>query len=330
MPGPNEDSTIIAVGDVAGKGVEAARRATFVRTSLATFVQVRRRPVPAARLSNQVLVERTGTSSVFVTAIVVALHPREGRFEWASAGHPPPVRLDSGEMLDIRPSLPLGIDSVLTCRRSSETLTAGTGILLFTDGLTEAHRPHQPAVRGSPGERGAARAGRLGVRRSRRAPPSRTRSPTRGTHSATTSVSSRPGWWRRRRRTDGPPGSRSRPGVHGTVATLIVRGELDIATTPQLEAGFARPRPGARHRPHGVHASSRPAESRSPGALEQDARHEDAGVDCRSSRPGRRATHVRPARPRRAVHVRRSAASVARSTVASITSAPRACATDTR
>ena len=143
MPGPDEDSTVIAVGDVAGKGVEAARRATFVRTSLAAFAQYVDDPCRLLELANQVLVERTGASSVFVTAIVVVLHPREGRLEWASAGHPPPVRLDSGEVLDIRPSLPLGIDSVLTCRRSTETLTAGTGILLFTDGLTEAHRPHQ-------------------------------------------------------------------------------------------------------------------------------------------------------------------------------------------
>ena len=141
-PGPDEDSTILAVGDVAGKGIEAARRATFVRTSLATFAGFVDEPCRLLELSNQVLVERAGTSSVFVTAVAVVLHPREGRLEWASAGHPPPMRLDSGEMLNgQRTAPPLGIDARLTCHPGHESLTPGAGILLFTDGLTEAHRP---------------------------------------------------------------------------------------------------------------------------------------------------------------------------------------------
>ena len=140
-PGPDEDSTVIAVGDVSGKGVEAARRATFVRTSLATFARFVDDPCKLLELANQVLVERTGTSSTFVTAVVVVLHPHEGRLEWASAGHPPPVLLDTGETLEVLPTLPLGIEAELTCRRRTEDLTAGSGVLLFTDGLTEAHRP---------------------------------------------------------------------------------------------------------------------------------------------------------------------------------------------
>jgi sigma-B regulation protein RsbU (phosphoserine phosphatase) len=143
-PGPDEDSTVVAVGDVSGKGVEAARRATFVRTSLATFARFVDDPCRLLELSNQVLVERTGASSIFVTAVVVVLHPHEGRLEWASAGHPAPVRLDSGETLEVTPTLPLGIDAALTCRRRREDLVSGTGILLFTDGLTEAHRPREP------------------------------------------------------------------------------------------------------------------------------------------------------------------------------------------
>jgi serine phosphatase RsbU (regulator of sigma subunit) len=99
-PGPDEDSTVLAVGDVSGKGIEAARRATFVRTSLATFAAFVDEPRRLLEFSNQVLVERIGISSTFVTAIVAVVHPREGRLAWASAGHPPPLRLDSGEPLN--------------------------------------------------------------------------------------------------------------------------------------------------------------------------------------------------------------------------------------
>ena len=140
-PGPDEDSTILAVGDVSGKGIEAARRATFVRTSIATFAGFVDAPCRLLELANQVLVERAGTSTIFVTAVVVVVHPREGRIEWASAGHPPPVWLDSGETFNGRaPAPPLGVDATLTCEAGQQTLEPGGGVLLFTDGVTEAHR----------------------------------------------------------------------------------------------------------------------------------------------------------------------------------------------
>ena len=111
MPGPDEDSTILAVGDVAGKGLEAARRATFVRTSIATFAGFVDEPCRLLELSNQVLVERAGTSSIFVTAVVVVLHTHERRLDWSSAGHPPPLRLDTGEMQRLLPGVARYLES---------------------------------------------------------------------------------------------------------------------------------------------------------------------------------------------------------------------------
>jgi serine phosphatase RsbU (regulator of sigma subunit) len=143
-PGPDEDSTVLAVGDVSGKGIEAARRATFVRTSLATFAGFVDEPCQLLELSNQVLVERTGISSTFVTAVAAVLHPRERRLVWASAGHPPPLRLDTGETLNgARPSPPLGVTASLSCDAGREELDPGAGLLLYTDGVTEAHRPRR-------------------------------------------------------------------------------------------------------------------------------------------------------------------------------------------
>jgi serine phosphatase RsbU (regulator of sigma subunit) len=141
-PGPDDDSTILAVGDVSGKGLEAARRATFVRTALATFAGFVDDPCQLLQLSNQVLVERTGTSSSFVTALAAALHPREQRVTWASAGHPPPLRLDTGETLNgARTSPPLGVNASISCDAGRAELDPGAGLLLYTDGVTEAHRP---------------------------------------------------------------------------------------------------------------------------------------------------------------------------------------------
>ena len=74
----------------------------------------------------------------------MVVHAREGRLEWASAGHPPPLRLDTGAILNGHPPAPpLGVDTSLTCRGVQDGLEPGAGVLLFTDGLTEAHRPSQ-------------------------------------------------------------------------------------------------------------------------------------------------------------------------------------------
>jgi serine phosphatase RsbU (regulator of sigma subunit) len=144
VPGPDEDSTVLAVGDVSGKGLDAARRATFVRTALATFAGFVDEPCQLLQLSNQVLVERTGTSSEFVTAVAAVLHPREGRVAWASAGHPPPLRLDTGEELNgARSAPPLGVTASLSCDAGRAEFDPGAGLLLYTDGVTEAHRPRR-------------------------------------------------------------------------------------------------------------------------------------------------------------------------------------------
>jgi serine phosphatase RsbU (regulator of sigma subunit) len=143
-PGPDENSTILAVGDVSGKGAESARRATFVRTALATFAGFVDEPCQLLELSNQVLVERAGPSTIFVTAVVAVLRPQEGRLSWASAGHPPPLLLDSGELLNgHKPAPPLGIDPTITCHSGEIELAPSAGVLLFTDGVTEAHRSRQ-------------------------------------------------------------------------------------------------------------------------------------------------------------------------------------------
>jgi anti-sigma B factor antagonist len=68
-------------------------------------------------------------------------------------------------------------------------------------------------------------------------------------------------------------------GCHGAVATLIVRGELDIATTPQLEAGFAGLEPGYETLVVDLTECTFFASSGISLLLDQHARHEEAGVE---------------------------------------------------
>ena len=69
------------------------------------------------------------------------------------------------------------------------------------------------------------------------------------------------------------------PERDGTVATLFVRGELDIATTPKLEAGFAGLEPGYERLVVDLTECSFFASSGISLLLDQGARHREAGVE---------------------------------------------------
>jgi serine phosphatase RsbU (regulator of sigma subunit) len=140
--GPN-DATVVVVGDVVGKGFEAARRAAFVRAALAAYAPHDDDPCRLLELANTALVERAGTSDDFVTAACMVYRPGDRSMSWALAGHPAPILLDEGGGLNTtEPGLPLGLDEKVACDSAERRLAQGDGVLLFTDGLLEARRPN--------------------------------------------------------------------------------------------------------------------------------------------------------------------------------------------
>jgi serine phosphatase RsbU (regulator of sigma subunit) len=133
------DSTVLLVGDVVGKGVQAARRAVFVRTSLVTFAPFEDDPARLLRLANAALIDRAGTSVDYVTAVCVVHRPADATLAWAIAGHPPPLRLDDGSPLDaVGAGQPLGLDVELDLASTIAPLGEAGGVLLYTDGITDA------------------------------------------------------------------------------------------------------------------------------------------------------------------------------------------------
>jgi len=148
MPAP-DDSTFIAVGDVAGRGLDAAKRAWYVRTLLASSADITYDPATVLERANRGLISDAGFDTRFVTAACILFRP-DGEIEWALAGHDGPVRLDTGERLrgDGSSGLPLGVSDQLGCETSRASLAAGGGLLLYTDGLTEARRGSSRAAAG--------------------------------------------------------------------------------------------------------------------------------------------------------------------------------------
>jgi serine phosphatase RsbU (regulator of sigma subunit) len=130
---------VLLVGDVVGKGVHAARRAVFVRTSLVTFAPFEDDPARLLRLANAALIDRAGTSVDYVTAVCVVHRPADETLAWAIAGHPPPLRLDDGEPLDDwGAGQPLGLEAELAVASRVEPFGTNSGVLLYTDGILDA------------------------------------------------------------------------------------------------------------------------------------------------------------------------------------------------
>jgi sigma-B regulation protein RsbU (phosphoserine phosphatase) len=136
-----QDATVLVVGDVVGHGLAAARRAAFLRTVFAATAPFSDDPCHLLSWANVALIERAGAGTDFVTAACVSYLPGERCLRWAYAGHPPALWLDDDqELVAPRQGIPLGLFNDPGCLDGSRRFPASAGVLLYTDGLTEARR----------------------------------------------------------------------------------------------------------------------------------------------------------------------------------------------
>jgi len=136
-----QDATVLVVGDVVGHGLAAARRAAFTRTTFAATAPFSDDPCRLLSWANVALIERASETVDFVTAACVTYLPHEQRLRWAYAGHPPALWLDDPrELAAPKQGAPLGIGPSPGCVEGSQRSTTSAGMLLYTDGLTEARR----------------------------------------------------------------------------------------------------------------------------------------------------------------------------------------------
>jgi hypothetical protein len=135
----------LVVGDVCGKGAEAAAVTALVRHSIRALALHMDSPAEVLRSVNDAMLSHE-LAGRFATAILVRLElPREGpaRATIAAAGHPPPVLWDAaGRTYCLQtPGTMLGVLREARSRDVAVTLENGAGIVLYTDGLTDAGAP---------------------------------------------------------------------------------------------------------------------------------------------------------------------------------------------
>jgi serine phosphatase RsbU (regulator of sigma subunit)/predicted ester cyclase len=131
----------IAVGDATDKGVPAALVMASARSMLRAVTQACISPGDVLRGVNDALVTDI-PPNMFVTCFYAILDPESGSLTYANAGHDLPYLWHGGDAEELRArGMPLGLMAGMGYEEKEIVLTAGNGVLFYSDGLVEAHDP---------------------------------------------------------------------------------------------------------------------------------------------------------------------------------------------
>ncbi|WP_199253841.1 PP2C family protein-serine/threonine phosphatase [Mycolicibacterium mengxianglii] len=133
---------LLTIGDVCGKGVEAAALTGRTRQSIRTAAYFDRSPAAVAGALNSVLYD-TGTAP-FVTVVCARVHTEpsgdHADVEMIAAGHPAPILLRAnGSVTQVDVSgAAAGMLPTVTYLPAQVRLDRGDTLLMYTDGIDEA------------------------------------------------------------------------------------------------------------------------------------------------------------------------------------------------
>jgi serine phosphatase RsbU (regulator of sigma subunit) len=138
-----DGSLLIAVADVAGKGLASAMMSTSFRAAFRAMA-ITGPPLDelATRMNEHHWREGEEARRRYVTAIFLRLHPELGNIEVVNAGHNPGflVSCDGTARQFEAAGTPLGLLPGMRYSSEQAVFTPGTRLLFYTDGLTEVFR----------------------------------------------------------------------------------------------------------------------------------------------------------------------------------------------
>jgi DNA-binding response OmpR family regulator/anti-sigma regulatory factor (Ser/Thr protein kinase) len=133
------EKLFLVIGDVVGKGVQAAAGMGQLRNALRAYILEGFGCGESLSRLNR-LVHNLGRRQ-FATVVCVCFDPRTRMLTYSSAGHPPPVLAVPGDegtfLYPAAMGPPIGALSDVTYPAREVELAAGTRLLLYTDGLVE-------------------------------------------------------------------------------------------------------------------------------------------------------------------------------------------------
>ena len=134
----DDGRTCVLIGDISGKGISAALFMSMVKTSIREKLMAGRGLADTLNLVNQELCA-SNPEGMFATVFAMAVHPETGIVTYANAGHEEPLLLgEEPSYLDVMSGIALGLFEDSDIAEEKLVLRGGEGILLYTDGFTEA------------------------------------------------------------------------------------------------------------------------------------------------------------------------------------------------
>jgi GAF domain-containing protein/anti-sigma regulatory factor (Ser/Thr protein kinase) len=128
----------LVIGDVVGRGLRAAAAMGQLRNAVRAYALEDRTPATVLERVNQ-LTKFTDQGDM-ATMVYAIFDPQAGLLSFASAGHPPPLVVESDgttRYLEGGRSIPTGVVGDTQYEEATTTLDAGATLVLYTDGLVE-------------------------------------------------------------------------------------------------------------------------------------------------------------------------------------------------
>jgi serine phosphatase RsbU (regulator of sigma subunit)/uncharacterized protein YigA (DUF484 family) len=134
----------IILGDVTGKGIQAAADMAMAKFSFRALARMHPEPGDFLAKVNEVIVDEIGVGK-FITMLYVLVDPERRTVACASAGHPAArVVAQDGTVTPLGPGgLALGIEADQEYAAAEAGLEPGAAVVLFTDGVIECRRDGQ-------------------------------------------------------------------------------------------------------------------------------------------------------------------------------------------
>jgi serine phosphatase RsbU (regulator of sigma subunit)/anti-sigma regulatory factor (Ser/Thr protein kinase) len=131
----------LVIADVTDKGIPAALVMATTRNTLRAVAERLVSPGRVLAETNNLLCPDI-PMSMFVTCLYALLDPVNGHLVYANAGHPPPYQRGQGILIELRArGMPLGLMPGMEYEEKEAFLHPGDSMLLYSDGLLEAHNP---------------------------------------------------------------------------------------------------------------------------------------------------------------------------------------------
>jgi serine phosphatase RsbU (regulator of sigma subunit) len=129
----------VAVGDVCGKGLEAATYTAMVKYGLRAYLLENMAPGDCLSRLNTNIFDQISTDK-FITCFLAIIDPRTKKMSFSSAGHLPPIvcRPDGATIISHSAAVPLGVLSGQLFPTMEIALDGVCQLIFYTDGLIEA------------------------------------------------------------------------------------------------------------------------------------------------------------------------------------------------